>query len=191
LRSGYLLHPERIQGKAALVDVQMGSGHVVLIGFRSQWRGQPHGTFKFLFNSMYYFGGSAPAPAAAPVAAATSPEGGEWRRIAAQVKGDAEKLGAANKAFFAAKGAKAIEESKKLEAAVTAFVRDRVSLIEGFKDQLEDRSAARKVAEFAQAARKMANDASSKDWTESKDVMGAYKLDTLEQEVSALLSKKQ
>ncbi len=197
LMSGYILHPEKIQGKAALVDVQMGAGHVVLLGFRSQWRGQPHGTFKFLFNALYYFtgGGTAgpggAAPAVASAATSSAPVDPEWRRLAGQVRADAEKLAAANRAFYSAKGAKAIEESKKLEAAVTAFLRDRVSSIDGYKDQSEDRAVARKVAEYAQAARKMANEASSKDWSESKDVMAAYRLDALEQEISSLLGKKQ
>lgn len=197
LMSGYILHPEKIQGKAALVDVQMGAGHVVLLGFRSQWRGQPHGTFKFLFNALYYFtgggtaGGGSGAAAVSPAATTAVSVDPEWRRLAAQVRADAEKLAAANRAFFGAKGAKAIEESKKLEAAVTAFLRDRVSSIDGYKDQSEDRAVSRKVAEYAQAARKMANEASSKDWSESKDVMAAYRLDALEQEISGLLGKKQ
>jgi hypothetical protein len=194
LMSGFISKPDKIQGKAALLDVQLGSGHIVMIGFRSQWRGQPHGTFKFLFNALYYFGSTtAPAAAAsstASAAAAASDGSGEWRRIGAQVKADAEKLVAANKAFFAAKGAKAVEESKKLEAAVTAFLRDRVSSIDGFKDQSEDRAVSRKVAEYAQAARKMANDASSKDWSESKDVTAQYRLEAIDQEITALLSSR-
>jgi hypothetical protein len=53
LMSGYLLHPERIQGKAAAVEVQYGKGRVYLFGFRPQWRGQSHGTYKFFFNAIY------------------------------------------------------------------------------------------------------------------------------------------
>jgi hypothetical protein len=52
LRSGWLLGPQYIAGKSALVDVTMGKGHVVLFGFRTQHRGQTWGTFKFLFNSI-------------------------------------------------------------------------------------------------------------------------------------------
>ncbi|HXG92516.1 MAG TPA: M14 family metallopeptidase [Blastocatellia bacterium] len=52
LRSGWLLGPQYIAGKSALVDVQMGKGRVVLIGFRTQHRAQTWGTFKFLFNSI-------------------------------------------------------------------------------------------------------------------------------------------
>ena len=32
----------------------MGHGHIILIGFRTQWRGQSHGTYKFMFNALYY-----------------------------------------------------------------------------------------------------------------------------------------
>jgi hypothetical protein len=64
LMSGYLLHPERIQGKAAAVEVQYGKGRVYLLGFRPQWRGQSHGTYKFFFNAIYESQGlSKPGPA--------------------------------------------------------------------------------------------------------------------------------
>ncbi len=53
LASGFLLHPERIQGKAAALEVFYGSGRVYLLGFRTQWRGQSHGTYKLLFNAIY------------------------------------------------------------------------------------------------------------------------------------------
>ncbi|HYK90891.1 MAG TPA: M14 metallopeptidase family protein [Acidobacteriota bacterium] len=54
LLSGYLLHGEKIQGKAAALDAVYGKGHIVLLGFRPQWRGQSWGTFKLLFNSVLY-----------------------------------------------------------------------------------------------------------------------------------------
>ena len=70
LESGYLLHPERIQGKAAALEVFYGEGRVYLFGFRPQWRGQSHGTYKFFFNAIYDSPASA-KPTAAPRPAAS------------------------------------------------------------------------------------------------------------------------
>jgi ribosomal protein S18 acetylase RimI-like enzyme len=58
LRSGYLIGEEHVNGKAAALDVVVGAGHAVLLGFRPEWRGQPFGTFKVLFNAALY--GSSP-----------------------------------------------------------------------------------------------------------------------------------
>jgi len=54
LLSGYLIGEKYLQGKAAALDVQLGDGHVVLIGFRPTWRGQPFGTFRVLFNAALF-----------------------------------------------------------------------------------------------------------------------------------------
>lgn len=51
LLSGYLIGDSYLNGKAAAVDVDLDAGHVVLLGFRPEWRGQPFGTFKVLFNT--------------------------------------------------------------------------------------------------------------------------------------------
>jgi hypothetical protein len=56
LLSGYLLGEGYLQGRAAAVDVRHGKGHVVLIGFRPQWRGQSFGTFRVLFNAAIHHG---------------------------------------------------------------------------------------------------------------------------------------
>jgi hypothetical protein len=54
LLSGYLIGEKYLQGKAAALDVQVDQGHVILLGFRPQWRGQPFGTLRVLFNSALF-----------------------------------------------------------------------------------------------------------------------------------------
>jgi hypothetical protein len=54
LLSGYLLGEEHLHGYAAALDVKLGGGHVLLLGMRPQWRGQPFGNFPILFNSFLY-----------------------------------------------------------------------------------------------------------------------------------------
>ena len=54
LLSGYLIGETYLLGKAAALDVQLDAGHVVLLGFRPEWRGQPFGTFRVLFNAALF-----------------------------------------------------------------------------------------------------------------------------------------
>ncbi|MCG8467885.1 MAG: hypothetical protein MJB57_06680, partial [Gemmatimonadetes bacterium] len=63
LQSGYLLGPERIAGYASGVEAHHGDGRVLLLGMRPQWRGQPFGNFRILFNAALY---SAELAAASP-----------------------------------------------------------------------------------------------------------------------------
>ena len=52
LLSGYLLGERFLNNRAAALDVAYGKGHIVLLGFRPQWRGQPFGTFRVVFNAV-------------------------------------------------------------------------------------------------------------------------------------------
>ena len=54
LLSGYLIGENYLLGKAAALDVPLDAGHVVLLGFRPEWRGQPFGTFRVLFNAALF-----------------------------------------------------------------------------------------------------------------------------------------
>jgi hypothetical protein len=52
LASGWLLGEKYLAGKAALLDIQAGRGHMILFGMRPQYRGQSYQNFKLLFNSL-------------------------------------------------------------------------------------------------------------------------------------------
>jgi hypothetical protein len=51
LMSGWVLNPEQVAGKAAMVEVSVGEGRVVLYGFRPQYRGQTLATYPLIFNA--------------------------------------------------------------------------------------------------------------------------------------------
>ncbi|HEX7024725.1 MAG TPA: M14 family metallopeptidase [Gemmatimonadales bacterium] len=52
LLSGWLLGGDRLNGKAALVDVRVGTGHAVLYGFRPQYRGQSMATEPLIWSAI-------------------------------------------------------------------------------------------------------------------------------------------
>jgi hypothetical protein len=61
LRSGWALGQSFLDGGTAVVDAPLGRGRVLLFGPEITYRAQPHGTFKFLFNAIYY-GKAVPTP---------------------------------------------------------------------------------------------------------------------------------
>ncbi len=54
LRSGWAWGQSRLQGAAAVVEADLGNGKLFLFTPRITYRAQPHGTFPFLFNAIYY-----------------------------------------------------------------------------------------------------------------------------------------
>ena len=54
LKSGWLIGEKYLSNRPAVVVFRVGGGKVILLGFPVQHRAQTHGTFKLLFNSIYY-----------------------------------------------------------------------------------------------------------------------------------------
>ncbi len=53
LRSGWAWGQGYLEGTVAAAEAQVGEGRVYLLGVEPTFRGQPHGTYKLLFNSIY------------------------------------------------------------------------------------------------------------------------------------------
>ena len=54
LMSGWIHGDQIIRQKSGIVAAPFGKGNLILLGFPVQFRAQPYGTFKLLFNSIFY-----------------------------------------------------------------------------------------------------------------------------------------
>jgi len=60
LQSGWIRGDEYLQNRIAAAEVGYDKGRIILIGFRAQFRAQPHNTFKLLFNALHYAAAAKP-----------------------------------------------------------------------------------------------------------------------------------
>ena len=54
LDSGWALGQQLLDGATAVVEAKSGEGKVFLMGPEVTFRGEPDGTFKLLFNALFY-----------------------------------------------------------------------------------------------------------------------------------------
>ena len=61
LQSGWIRGDSHIHNRIAAAEVGFEKGRIILLGFRPQFRAQPHNTFKLLFNALHYSAAQPPA----------------------------------------------------------------------------------------------------------------------------------
>jgi hypothetical protein len=54
LRSGWAWGQKYLENTAAVIEANVGKGKLFLFGPEILFRSQPHGTYKLLFNGIYY-----------------------------------------------------------------------------------------------------------------------------------------
>jgi len=188
LLSGYILKPEKLHGKAAALDVNYGRGHVILSGFRPQWRGQTHAMYKFLFNSLYHFGAAALASGPQTV---VSNRGDEWTKLTEAIHADLTKAFEQNQKFTAARGAQAVAEGKRYDETVEKFQSAHFAALDELKSAKGAGALPRKLDEYKSQLKAALVDMRGKDFSAAKytvsDLMSQFRLRDLEQEIAELL----
>jgi hypothetical protein len=71
LYSGWAVGQKYLKGGDMATEASVGAGKLVLLGLEATFRGTPHGTYKLLFNSLYY-GSATPASLEKSPAAGTN-----------------------------------------------------------------------------------------------------------------------
>ena len=192
LASGYLLHPERVEGKAAEMEVFYGEGRVYLFGFKPQWRGQSHGTYKLIFNAIYDSPASSkPTSFQKPADKSDAQQQDGWNGETSRVHSDLAALLKQNRAFFAAHGPQAVEERNKLTAAADQFEKERIPEVEAAALALDEHGR-QKAGEYVRALHRASTDLRTKEFESSVDDAGfleKYQIPSIEQEISGTGAK--
>jgi len=185
LASGYLLHPEVMQGKVAALEAFYGSGRVYLFGFRPQWRGQSHGTYQFVFDAIYDSPASS-QPTRLPKQD-NDRESRDWAATFTKIHADLTSLIEANQAFASAKGAKAVDGKSKLNEAVDRFEETDIRSLEDKGAEMAD-AARRRVVVYAHRLRKAAEDVRATELEASitlDDLLAKYQITQSERQLEA------
>jgi len=62
LRSGWAWGQQYLDQAVSIIEAPVGKGQLVMFGNEVNWRAQPHGTFKLLFNGIYLNAATSAAP---------------------------------------------------------------------------------------------------------------------------------
>src|SRR6202050_5242165 len=77
LDSGWAWGQAYLDGGTAIADSHIGSGKVIVLGPEVTFRGQPHATFKLLFNGILYSNAESTSPQSSASATSTKPRSAE------------------------------------------------------------------------------------------------------------------
>ena len=191
LMSGYLLKPEKIQEQTALLEARLGEGRVVLFGFRPQWRGQSHGTYRLIFNALFL--------STVPVSVTDVGEDDQqaqnfqldvWNGIRESIRTELAKFIQENRDFNEARGSAALAAANRLQALVDSFGKQQLSAVLELQKAVAP-DVGRSLTEYVSQLKELLVDVKSKDFSSVdysvSDLARQYRLDELEGEVRSKL----
>ena len=190
LMSGFILKPEKIQKQTALLEARLGEGRIVLFGFRPQWRGQSHGSYRLIFNSLFL----------STVPAAETDEGDDqqaqnfqldtWNGIRSSIRAELTKFIQENRDFNTARGSAALAAANRLEALVDSFSKQQLNALQDLQKTVAP-DVRTSLSQYVSQLKGLLVDVKSKDFSSVdysvSDLVRQYRLDELEGEVRSKL----